>query len=133
MLNSLERRGLLGVGAATLGMLGLRPVVTEGKKKRKKKRKKSRGPEGGCQGCFRNLGVGEEVIFPVADGEEDEGISLCPAGSRAVSGTLFLGNSNCVVTAFTALDASFTGWKLAIRCPMGQDSEFNVVIAICIS
>ena len=126
MHNALERRGLLGVGAATLALLGPNPVVTEGKKKRKKKK-------GGCNGCFRNLGSGEETIFSVEGGTENEGISLCPAGSRAVSGSLFLGNDGCVVTEFTASNDSFAGWKLAIRCPPGEDSDTNAVIAICIS
>lgn len=126
MHNALERRGLLGVGAATLALLGPHPVVTQANKRRKKNK-------GGCNGCFRNLGVGEETIFSVGGGTENEGISLCPAGSRAVSGTLFFGNVACVVNEFTALDDSFTGWKLVIRCPPGQDSDVNSVIAICIS
>jgi hypothetical protein len=131
MGNGLERRGLLGVGGATLAMLGLRPVTTEGKKK--KKRRKSKGNAGGCAGCFRNLGVGEETIFAVEGGTENEGISLCPAGSQAISGSFAFGNVACVVTEFTAVDDSFTGWKLAIRCPPGEDSDTNAVRAICIS
>ena len=131
MPGPLERRGLLEIGAAALAMLGLSPVRTAGRKKKKKR--KPQGSEGGCDSCFRNLGSGEETIFAVEGGAANEGISLCPEGTRAVSGTLLLGNEHCVVTQFSALDEDFTGWKLAIRCPAGEESEVNAVVAICIS
>lgn len=131
MHHALERRGLLGAGAATLATLGLRPVVTEGKKKRK--RKKGQGTKGGCAGCFRTLGVGQETFFSVGGGTEETGISLCPEGTRAVSGALFMGNPGCIVVEFSAADSSFTGWQLTIRCPAGQDSDANAVVATCIS
>ena len=130
MGNGLERRGVLGAGGAALAILGLRPLATEGKKK---KRRKGKGNAGGCAGCFRNLGAGEETIFAVEGGTENEGISLCPEGSQAISGSFSFGNVACVVKEFTASDSSFTGWKLVIRCPPGQDSDTNAVIAICIS
>lgn len=131
MGNGLERRGLLGSGAATLATLGLRPVMTEGKKKRK--RKKGQGSKGGCAGCFRTLGAGEEEIFSVPGGTEETGISLCPEGTRAVSGSLFMGNPGCIVVEFSPTNESFTGWQLTIRCPAGQDSDANAVVATCIS
>jgi hypothetical protein len=127
--SSLERRGLVGACAAALGLSGLGSVATEGRKrKRKKKRNK-----GGCDGCFRSLGSGEETIFTVGGGAEEEGISSCPAGSRAVSGTFFVGNVNCAVIEFAAVDNAFDGWKLTVRCPAGEDSDVNAVVAICIS
>lgn len=127
MQGSLERRELVGVGAATLATLGLGPATTEGKKR---KRRRNRG---GCEGCFRTLGSGEEVVFAVPGGEEEEGVSLCPAGSRAVSGAFFVSNEACAATEFTASDNAFTGWKLTVRCPAGEDGDANAVVAICIS
>jgi hypothetical protein len=131
MLRSLRRREVVGAGTATLAMPGLSSMRTAAKKR--KKRKKPQGTKVGCDGCFRNLSIGEEVIFAVEDGVKDEGISLCPEGTRAISGTLLLGNENCVVTEFGAFDTDLTGWKLAISCPLGEESEVNAVVALCIS
>jgi hypothetical protein len=119
----LERRGLFGAGAATLALLGQRPVVTEGKKKKKKKGKKG----------FSKLARGEETVFPVGDGAQETGDSLCPDGTQAINGAFFLANSACDVVEFTPIDVTFTGWRLSISCPAEEESEFNGVVAICIS
>jgi hypothetical protein len=115
-----RRRGAGGAWAAS---------VRDGGKEEKEKTKK----KGGCEGCFRDLGAGEETFFSVAGGTEDEGISLCPAASRAVGGTYAVSNIACAVTEFVASDDSFAGWKLAVRCPAGEDADTNAVRAVCIS
>jgi hypothetical protein len=120
----LERRGLLGAGAATLAVLGQGPVVTEGKKGKRKKK--------GAKG-FSKLQRGEETQFSVGDGAEDAGESLCPNGTRAINGAFFLGNTACAITEFSPIDGGLTGWQLRVRCPTGEESEINGVVAICIS
>lgn len=126
MQNALERRGLLGVGAATLAVLGQRPIATEGKKKKKKKKR------GGSTG-FSKLGRGEETIFAVGDGAQEEGESLCPEGTQAMSGAVFLANTACDIVEYGPTDDTFTGWKVAISCPEGAEAEVNAVVAVCIS
>jgi hypothetical protein len=124
--NLLERRGLLGLGGATVALLAATPVVTEGKKKRKKK-----GKGGGR--AFSRLRSGTAHLFSVEDGGAESGTSPCPANTLAVSGGYLLANAACRVVLAGPVDTDFSAWEVTISCPEGQESVNNAVAAICIS
>jgi hypothetical protein len=117
--NALQRRGLLGVGAA-LALLAASPAATKGKKKKGKK-------------GFSRLAAGPPDTFDVAADAAETGTSPCPAKSLAISGAYFLANPACQVVTAGPKDTDFSAWEVEIRCPAGQSSEFNQVVAICIS
>jgi hypothetical protein len=123
--NALQRRGLLGVGAA-LALLAASPAATQGKKKKGKKGKK--GEKG-----FSRLAAGPPDTFDVAADADETGTSPCPAKSLAISGAYFLANPACQAVTAGPKDTDFSAWEVEIRCPAGQSSENNQVVAICIS
>ena len=126
MDNPLERRGLLGIGGATLALFAAEPLVAEGKKKRKKKGK------GGGRG-FSRLQSGTAQLSSVEDGGAESGISPCPANTLAVSGGYLLANDACRVVLAGPVDTDFSAWEVTISCPEGEESVNNAVAAICIS
>ncbi len=123
--NPLERRGLLGIGGATVALLAATPLLTEGKKKRKK-------GKGGGNG-FSRLQSGTAKLFDVPDGSAESGTSSCPANTLAISGGYLLANDACRVVLAGPLDTDFSAWEVTIRCPEGVESQNNAVAAICIS
>ncbi len=129
MDNSLERRGLLGIGGATVALLAATPLLTEGKKKRKKKSKKGKGGGNG----FSRLQSGPVELFDVPDGSAESGTSTCPANTLAISGGYFLANDACQVVLAGPFDTDFSAWEVTIRCPENEESVNNAVAAICIS
>ena len=53
------------------------------------------------------------------------------SGELLVSGALALFNPRCATTFGPSDD--FSSWAASISCPMGEDSDDNLVVAICIS
>jgi hypothetical protein len=125
--NPLERRGLLGIGGATVALLAATPLVTQGKKKRKKKK-----GTGGGRG-FSRLQSGTAQLFSVEDGGAESGTSPCPANTLAISGGYLLANDACRVVLAGPVDTDFSAWEVTISCPDGEQSQNNAVAAICIS
>jgi hypothetical protein len=74
---------------------------------------------------------GPEEVFVIAEGAADEGVSLCPAGSMAIGGSVTIFNSNCHMVASNRT-ASGDGWRGRGRCESGQPSNANTVQAICL-
>jgi hypothetical protein len=122
----LERRGLLGIGGATVALLAATPLVTQGKKKRKKKGK------GGGRG-FSRLQSGPAQLFSVEEGGAESGTSPCPANTLVISGGYLLANDACRVVLAGPVDTDFSAWEVTISCPEGEESVNNAVAAICIS
>ncbi len=127
MDNPLERRGLLGLGSASLALLAATPLVAEGKKKKRKKKGK-----GGGRG-FSRLRSGTAQLFSVEEGSAESGTSSCPANTLAISGGYLLANDACRVVLAGPLDTDFSAWEVTISCPEGEESVNNAVAAICIS
>lgn len=126
MDNPLERRGLLGMGGATVALLVATPLATEGKKRKKKKRKgEGRG--------FSRLQSGTAHLFSVEEGGAESGTSPCPANTLAISGGYLLANDACRVVLAGPVDTDFSAWEVTISCPAGEQSQNNAVAAICIS
>jgi hypothetical protein len=124
--SALQRRGLLGVGTATLALLATSPVAPQGKKTRVRKgKKKGKG--------FSRLAAGRPDTFDVAANTAETGTSPCPAKSLAISGSYFLANPACQVVTVGPKDTAFSAWEVQIRCPAGEASEHNQVVAICIA
>ena len=126
MNNALQRRGLLGVSAATLALLAASPGTTKGKKQEAKKGKK--GGNG-----FSRLAAGKADTFDVAANAAETGTSPCPGTSRAISGSYFLANPACQVVTFGPTNTDFSEWELRISCPAGESSAHNQVRAICVA
>jgi hypothetical protein len=126
MTRALQRRGLVGGSAATLALFVASPRTAAGKTQRTKKGKK--GGKG-----FSRLTAGKPDTFDVAANAAETGTSPCPGKSLAISGSYFLANPACQVVTVGPKDTAFSAWEVQIRCPAGEASEHNQVVAICVA
>lgn len=92
------------------------------------------GPTGdtGATGASATVSVvyGSYVEFDVPTGDEDDGASQCPAGSTAISASIFVSNPRCGIRVSGQLDGN--SWLLDINCPAGESSVGNFLQAICL-
>jgi hypothetical protein len=92
------------------------------------------GPRGqtGPTGSSATVSVvnGSLAVFDVTDAGRNDGTSVCPAGSTAISATIAVSNSNCGFLA-SGQDGE-DRWLVDLQCPTGNASFGNSVQAICL-